>query len=493
MINLFWLGFQNIFQINVLSVIFAGTFFGIVFGAIPGLTATMGVALLLPFTFKMDPITGIALLIAIYIGGISGGLVSATLLRMPGTPASVATTFDGYPMAKKGRPGKALGIGIFSSFIGGISTAFGLAFLAPIVAKFSLKFGFFEYFSLGIFALTIVVTLSKGGMVKGLLSGFFGLLISMFGAAPIDMASRFNFGIKAMKGGFSLLPVLIGLFAVSKILSEVGISSNLLVPRVDPKDIYPPLSFFKKEWVNFIRSTLIGFFIGTLPGVGASVANIISYGQAKSASKHPEKFGTGCEEGIVASETANNAVTGGAIIPLITMGIPGDSVTAILLGGLMIHGLHPGPLLFKYNSDIVYSIFASVFIANIFMFITMLIGIRIFISLLKISKEYLLPIIMVTCIIGSFALNNRMFDVWTLIIFGVIGFMLEKNNFPFPPIILGIVLEPIIETNLRQGLMASNGSFLPIITQPISLIFIIIALLFIISQFTFKKNKHISL
>lgn len=490
--ELFELGIQNVFQPSCLILILFGTFFGIIFGAIPGLTATMGVALLIPFTFNMPSIEGIALLIGVFIGGISGGLISASLLGMPGTPSSVATTFDAYPMVKKGQAGQALGIGIFSSFFAGITTAFGLALLAPQIAKIALKFGYFEYFSLGIFALTIVVTLSKGGMIKGLLAGSFGLMFSFFGAAPIDMTSRFTFGFKSMKGGFSLLPVLIGLFAISQIMKDITESSKVLVPKIDTKNIFPPLSLFKQDWKNLIRSTFIGFFIGILPGIGGATANVVAYGQAKYSSNHPEKFGTGYAPGIIASESANNATTGGALIPLITMGIPGDSVTAILLGGLMIHGLHPGPMLFKYNPDVVYSIFISVFVANIFMLIIMILGIRFFILVLKTPKKYLLPIILILCVVGSFALNNRIFDVWSLFIFGFIGFLLEKLKFPLTPVILGIILGPIIEINIRQGLMASNGSLLPIFTRPISLVFIILSVFSIIlPNILEKKNKKV--
>jgi len=484
------LGIQNVFQPYCLMLILGGTFLGIIFGAIPGLTATMGVALLIPFTFTMTAIDGTALLIGIYIGGISGGLISASLLRMPGTPSSVATTFDAYPMVKKGQAGQALGIGIFSSFFAGIATAFGLALLAPQIVKIALKFGYFEYFSLCIFALTIVVTLSKGGMIRGLLAGCFGLLFSFFGPAPVDMAYRFTFGIKSLRGGFSLLPVLIGLFAVSQIMTEILNPQQMLVPKVDTKNIFPPLSIFTKDWKNVIRSTLIGFFIGILPGIGGATANVVAYGQAKYSSDHPEKFGTGYAPGIIASETANNATIGGALIPLLTMGIPGDSVTAILLGGLMIHGLHPGPLLFKYNPDIVNSIFISVFVANIFMLILMILGIRFFILVLKIPKKYLLPAILILCIVGSFALNNRMFDVWSLFIFGLIGFILERLKFPLTPLILGIVLGPIIEINIREGLMASRGSLLPVFTQPISLVFIILAVLSVIIPMYSEKKKQ---
>lgn len=485
----FAIGMKIVFQPTCLLMIFFGTIFGIIFGAIPGLTATMGIALMLPFTFKMVPVEGITLLVGIFIGGVSGGLVSATLLRMPGTPASVSTVFDAYPMAQKGHPGLALGIGVVSSFVGGMLSAFGLAFVAPPIAKIALKFGYFEYFSLGIFALTIVVVLSRGMMVKGFISASLGLLIATFGAAPVDMAYRFTFGIKQLRGGVDLLPALIGLFAISQVMTEILNPHSLLIPTVKMDSLVPPLKIFIDDFKNLIRSTLIGFIIGILPGIGASTSNIVAYGQAKFSSKHPEKFGTGYPPGIIASESANNAVTGGALIPLLTMGIPGDTATAVLLGGLMIHGIHPGPLLFRYNPDFVNCIFASVFVANIFMFIIMMLGMRFFIFVLKTPKKYLLPLIVLLCCIGAFALNNRMFDVWLLFIFGIIGFTLEKLEFPLTPMILGIVLGPIIEINLRSAIMSSQGSFLPIFTRPISLFFIILAIFSFILPILFHAKS----
>lgn len=492
--NLFWIGIQDIFQPYVLFLIFSGSTLGIVFGAIPGLTATMGVVLALPLTFKMTAIEGIALLVSVCIGGISGGLVSATLLRMPGTPSSVATTFDAFPMAQNGKPGRALGIGICASFIGGIFSSFGLALLAPPIANFALNFGYFEIFSLSIFALTTVSSLSKGTLIKGLLSACFGLFFTMFGAAPIDMNLRFTFGLNVLDAGFSLLPVLIGLFAISQVMKEIGSSIQYMVPKVDTKNIMPPISMFIKNFKDTIRSSLIGFFIGVLPGLGGATANVVSYGYAKSNSKNPEKFGTGYDVGIIASESSNNASTGGALIPLITLGIPGDSVGALLIAGLMMHGIQPGPLLLHSNQQLVYSIFISVFVANIMMFLIMLLGIRVFISALKIPKKYLIPTITVLCVVGSYALNNRMFDVYILFIFGIVGFLMEKYRFPLTPLILGFILGPILESNLRQGLMSSRGSFLPIFTRPISLIFILLALFAIvipvISNKKIFKKKH---
>jgi len=490
MIESFILGLTNVFQFNNLLFILFGTFFGIIFGAIPGLTATMGIALLIPFTFRMNSISGIVLLMGIYIGGISGGLISATLLRMPGTPSSVATTFDAYPMAKNGQPGRALGIGICSSVFAGIVSTVLLSILAPPLSNVAIKFGFYEMFSLVFFALTLVVALSSGKLIKGLIAACVGLVISMFGLAPVGSTPRFTFGIDAFKGGFALLPVLIGLFAVSKIMEEIGTTTTLIVQDLDRKGIFPPISLFIKDKITLIRSTLIGFFIGVLPGIGAGTSNVLSYGQAKSFSKNPEKFGTGCAEGIIASEAANNASIAGALVPLVTMGIPGDSVTAILIGGLMIHGINPGPLLFQNNADLVYSIFVSSFVANIFMFAMMIFGIKLFVSLLRVPKKYLLTIIMLLCIVGAYALNNRLFDVWTLLIFGVLGFLFEKFDYPLTPIILGIVLGPIMEKNLREGLVAYDGSFLPIFTRPISLLFMILALLSLGYSILMFKKKH---
>jgi len=408
---------------------------------------------------------------------------------MPGTPSSVATCFDAYPMAQSGKAGLALGIGIMSSFIAGMATAIGLALLSPPIAKFALNFGYFEYFSLGVFAMTIVVSLSRGSMIKGILAAFLGLLFSMFGVAPIDMAPRFTFGFEAMKGGFSLLPILIGLFAVSQIITEILKPEKLLIPQLGKQRILPPLSIFIEDWKNLVRSTLIGFGIGILPGIGGATANIVAYAQAKSASKTPEKFGTGHPPGIIASETANNATTGGALIPLVTMGIPGDSVTAILIGGLMIHGIQPGPLLFQTNPDVVYGIFVATLVANIMMLILMLGAIRVFIAFLKIPKTYLLPLIMVLCVIGAFGLNNRMFDVWALLLFGIIGFILDRLKFPLTPALLGIVLEPVIEINLRQGLMSTQGNLWPIFTRPISLGFLLLAITSVIVPFLLQKKR----
>lgn len=468
-------GVMNVMQPLPFSLLLLGTFVGIVFGAIPGMTAAMGIVLFLPLTFRIDPTSSISLLIGIYTGGISGGLISACLLRMPGTPSSVATTFDGYPMAKNGQPGRALGIGIFASFLGGLITSIAMMFIAPSVAKVALKFGNFEYFAIAVLALSIVVLLSMKSMIKGLLAMNIGLFFASVGGAPVDMMPRFTFGFDALLGGFDILPFLIGLFAISQIISDMGSNSVLLIPDVPLTGVRIKLrDFFKNEVRVFFESTLLGFIIGILPGIGGATANIVAYGNAKSHSKHPELFGTGYKSGIIASESSNNATIAGALIPMLTMGIPGDAVTAVLIGALMIQGLQPGPLLFTSHAEFVYSTFTVVFLSNIVMFLMMLLAIRVFVKALSFPKVFLLPIIMIMCVIGSYAVNNVMFDVWALFAFGIMGYLLEKLDFPMTPIILGFVLAPLIETNIREGLMSSSGSWSPLFTRPLPLVCMIL-------------------
>ncbi len=468
-------GFNEVFALQPMLLIIGGVATGIIFGAIPGLTATMAVALCLPLTFGMTPISGMSLLVGLYIGGVSGGLISAILINIPGTPSSISTTFDGAPMAQKGLAGKALGAGMLYSFLGGLFSIIILTFVSPPLARFALRFGPFEYFAIAIFSLTMIATVSAGSLIKGLLSGMVGVLLATVGVAPIDAFPRFTFGMYELSGGFNLLPVLIGLFAISEILktAEAAINPDMkVIQKYKVKGFGLSMKEFLGQTKNFFRSSLIGTGIGILPGIGGGTANIIAYISAKKASKHPEKFGTGVLDGVVASESANNAAVGGALIPLITLGIPGDTVTAMLLGGLMIHGLAPGPMLFVTSGNVVYGIFVALFIANIIMLAMEFYGMRIFVRLLDIPKYYLLPVIMALCVVGAYGLNNRVFDVWSLVFFGLLGYGLLKTGFPLPPVILGFILGPIAETNLRRGLMLSKGDFTPFLTRPIAAIFL---------------------
>ncbi len=485
-------GVLSIMNLPVLGLILLGVVAGIVIGAVPGLSVTMGVALFLPLTYKMEPVAALALIMGLYIGGTSGGLISAILLKIPGTAASIATTFDGYPMAERGEAGKALGVGIVFSFIGGLFSYIVLMLIAPSVAKVALQFGPYEYFSLAAFSLTMIASLSSGSLLKGILSGMLGFCISFVGMAPITGYPRFTMGIRQLKGGFQLLPVLIGLFAISQILifaEERNKEEDGSIAEYKIKGFGFTLEEVKGQGFNTFISALIGTGVGILPGLGASVCNILAYGTVKNHSKYPEKFGTGIVDGIVASETSNNASTGGALVPLMTLGIPGDNTTAIILAGFMVHGISPGPMLFEEQGALVYGIFASLIVANIFMLAAEFLGMRVFVKLLSIPKNILLPVVIAFCVVGAFGVNNRVFDVAAMLFFGVIGYVMKKFKFPESPIILGIILGPILETNLRRGLMKSQGSFLPFLTEPISALFLIITLIVLLLTIRKEYNK----
>ena len=419
----------SVFPLESILLMTLAVSIGIVFGAIPGLSGTMGVALFLPLTYSMEPSLGLAVLISIYIGATSGGLISAILLKIPGTPSSVATCFDGHPMVDKGEGPKALGVGIVFSFLGTIFSIGALMLIAPKLAQVAIKFGPYEYFSIAIFSLTLISGLSKGSMVKGLFAGILGIIFASVGIAPIDGTVRFTFGMSELTGGFDTLTVMIGFFAVTEIFKTAKTikgSKEMETQTVDMRSI-KGFGFSMEEFVgqlpNALRSALIGLGIGILPGAGGGTSNLVSYSVAKNNSKKKDLYGTGIIDGIVASETANNANIGGSLIPLMTLGVPGDTVTAILLGGFMVHGIQPGPLLFSNNADLVYTIFISMLVASVLMLVLEFYGMRIFVKLLDIPKHILLPIILVLCVVGAFGLNSRIFDVWTILIFGFIGYL----------------------------------------------------------------------
>ncbi len=483
MSNLFLQGLQTVLQPQFIFWQLLGTVVGIIFGAIPGLTAVMAIALFLPMTYGMSMELGISVLIALYIGAISGGLISAILLKIPGTPSSVASTWDGGPLAEKGQAVKALGVGIVFSFLGTIASLIALVFIAPTLAKIALRFGPHEYFAIAVFSLTLIASLSTGSIVKGIFSGLVGWVFATVGIAPVDANVRFTFGRYELNNGFDTLTVLIGLFAITEIIKvaeSVKYEQEGTVRQVSMKGV-KGFGFSTKEFIsqipNFIRSALIGIGIGILPGIGGATSNILSYLVAKNQSKHPEQFGTGIIDGVVASETANNATIGGALIPLLTLGIPGDGVTAVMLGGFMVHGIIPGPMLFRNQANLVYTIFAAVLICSILMIIIEWFGLRGFIRLLKVPKYILLPIILVLCVVGAFGLSSRVFDVWTILVFGVVGYGFIKFKIPQAPFIIGFILGPMAETNLRRGLMLSDNSFMGFLTNPISAVFLILAVL----------------
>ena len=465
-----------------------GVVVGIIFGAIPGLTATMAIVMFLPVTYSMSASQGIAMLMALYIGGISGGLISAILLNIPGTPSSVATCFDGKPMANKGQAGRALGTGVVFSFVGTLIGIAILIVLAPVLCAFALKFQAYEYCALALFSLSMVVALTGTDMPKGLISAVLGALLATVGLAPIDSRPRFTFDLFQLNNGFALVVLLIGLFAISEVMSfaeSVRKKQDFTIEEnVKMKGAGFTFAEFIAQIPNAIVSALIGVGIGILPGIGGGVSCMISYTVSKNTSKHRELYGTGIMDGVVASETANNATIGGAVIPLLSLGIPGDPATAMLLGGLMIHNVAPGPLIYEKNGAVVYAIFTAMLIAAVFMLLFMLWGMRFFVSVLKIPKNYLLPIVMVLCGIGAIGNANQLFDTYVMVGFGLMAYLMIKAKIPTVPMILGFILGPTFEQNLRRVSQLASSD--PFYNHPIFCVLIVATILVII--FSVRAN-----
>ena len=474
-----------------LALVVLGTTMGVFVGAIPGLTGTMLIALTLPLTYGADPQHAMTLLISIYVGAISGGMITATLLRMPGTPASIVTTLDGYPLAQNGEPERALALGVASSFVGGLISWGFLVLLAKPVAELSTKFGPFEYFSLVMMALVLIASIGGRSMPRSILAGTLGILASMPGITAATGQARLTFGVTELNDGFQLLPVLIGLFAVSQILREFAKGPRQLQAiNLTQSTVLLKLVDFKRHIGNMLRSSVIGTWIGILPGIGANIGAVTAYAVAKNTSAEPEKFGTGHEDGIVAAESANNATIGGALIPLVSMGLPGSVVEAILLGALVIHGLQPGPRLFGDNPQIVYTIMGAMLLANIVMVVVMGKSMRFLARLTVISKAYLMPLILSFCVVGSYALSSRFFDVWTMFGFALVGLFLEAKRIPLAPFVLGFVLWPMAEENLSAGLMSTNGDITPVFTRPLSLMFLIVAAVVLLVPIVRKRLQR---
>ncbi|MEE8504782.1 MAG: tripartite tricarboxylate transporter permease [Kiloniellales bacterium] len=472
--------FMEIGSIDTLLLMMVGVMGGLMAGAIPGFTIAMAIVLTLPFTFGMPPAQGLAIMVSVFVGGLSGGLMAGILTGIPGTPSSVATTFDGFPMARKGQPGLALGIGVWSSFCGGTISAILLVTLAPQLAKIGLEFQPWDYFMLVMFALTITASLAGKHLVKGLIAGAFGLLVATIGEDDINGVARFNFGNDALLQGFDFLPVLIGLFAFSQLLTDVKNPELALRSLTERGAMVVKIEHRKaiaevlKRWTIVLRSSLIGVFTGILPGAGGTVANILAYDQAKKASKHPEKFGTGIADGIVAPESSNNATEGGALITMMALGIPGDVVTAVMLGALLIHDVIPSPTFISEEPVLAYSIFISFFIANFMMLGLQSFTLRGFVLVTKVRMYVLAGVILAFCGIGVFAIHNVEFDMWTLFWFGILGFVMRHYGFPLAPMILGVVLGNIAELNLSRA-FAITTDLSPFVTRPWSLFFLIIA------------------
>lgn len=470
----------NIIDPITLIYMVIGVGAGLMAGSIPGFTIAMAIVLTLPFTFSMPPAQGLATMISVLVGGLSGGLMSGILTGIPGTPSSVATTFDGFPMARNGEPGLALGIGVWSSFCGGIISAVLLVLFAPQLAMVGLEFQPWDFFMLVMFALTVTASLAGEHLIKGLIAGAAGLLIRTVGEDEAVGVGRFDFGSDYLLTGFDFIAVLIGLFAFSQLLSDLRnpvTARNALSDRKQVKvkiEHRRAIAILIKNWVVVIRSALIGMFTGILPGAGGSIANILAYDQAKKAAKDDSKFGKGDPRGIIAPETSNNAVEGGALTPLMALGIPGDITAAIMLGALLMHDIVPGPTFIKDEPALAYSIYIAFFLAS-FIMIGMQSGVlRVFVLVTRIKTYVLATVILTFATIGVFALHNSIEDIWTLFFFGILGFVMRQLGFPLAPMILGVVLGNIAELNLARALAIDADPML-FFVRPWSLFFAIVA------------------
>ena len=469
--------FGTMLQPGLFLFIFIGVLSGIVIGAIPGLNGAMLVALSLPLTYGWDPLYGIALLVGQYVGSISGGLVSATLLNIPGSASSMMTTLDAAPMARAGRPERALQLGIVASFIGGLVSWFALVFLSPPLARLALNFGPHEYFMLVLAALLLISSLSEGSLARALMSACIGMLVALPGIDTITAQPRLTFGLPQMNAGFDLLAVLLGVFAVTQLLADSATSSGAAERlKLGARMTWLKLGDLAAQWLNLLRSSLIGTWIGILPGVGGSVGAIVAYVTAKNFSRTPKKFGTGCDEGVVASESANSATVGGALIPMITMGIPGSIIDVILIAALTLHNIRPGPLLFQNEPQIVYGFMSVMFIANVLMLLLMLFGIRLFARLVDVPTRYLVPVLLLLCVVGAYAVNNRVFDIWVMFAFGLLGLAFRAWRLPVAPFVIGFILTPIAETNFRTALIVSDYDLTEFVTRPLSAVFLVLAI-----------------
>ncbi|MEM7256072.1 MAG: tripartite tricarboxylate transporter permease [Pseudomonadota bacterium] len=482
--------------VNLLFLLL-GTALGIFFGAIPGLTATMGLALLVPFTFSMEPSTGLLMLAGIYVGAMYGDAIPAILINTPGTPAAIATTFDGYPMAQKGMAQHALVAAAFASCFGGVVALFVLASLAEPLAEMSLKFGPAEYFWLGIFGLTIISVLSTGNLLRGLMTATFGLLLSSVGMATLSGEVRLTFGFSALQGGIGLAGALIGFFCLPEILSSViGKRSDTFGDKQSQPSlavILHTIGDLIRRPVLLIRSSLIGLVVGIAPGAGGNIASMVSYSEAKRWERNPEELGTGTARGVAASEAANSAMAPGSLIPLLTLGIPGSPPAAVILGALMLHGMQPGNDLFAVYADITYAFIAGLALASIAVLILGTGGSFVYARVINVPSRLLAPLILIMTVVGSYAIRNNLLDVWVMLAFGVIGLALIRMRYQPAPLVLGIILGPYIEDGLVQSMMigGASGSVLAYMTlRPISLFLIALCIVCVcVPLFTAMRNK----
>jgi len=479
--------FANVFAqvlapMNILGVV-AGVFIGMIIGAMPGLSATLAVALCVPITYSLSPVAGISMLAAVYTSAVYGGSITASLLHTPGTPASAATADDGYALTQRGQGMKAIGLCTVASMIGGTFAAIMLMLIAEPLSKLSLAFAPIEYMLVAVFGLMIIGSLAGDNLVKGLMVGVLGMIVACVGLDKMNAAPRYTFGILSLESGLSMVPCMIGMFSISQVMlmvEDIVKGQNSIV--TNPKDslngkTLPTKAEFKRMIPTMGQSSIIGLLVGIMPGAGGDIGSWVSYNIAKKSTKHPEEFGHGSIEAITASETANNAVSGGAMIPLLTLGIPGSSAAAVLLGGLQLHGLNPGFELFSKYADLTYAIMISFLIANILMGIVGLLTAKTVARVALVPNSVLAVIIVVLSTVGAFAINRNMFDAYCMMIFGLLGYFCRKAHFGTAPMVLGVILGPMIESNFRRTLVISRGDMLGYLSgRPIALVLIVLIL-----------------
>lgn len=471
-------GFSVLADPIILLYALGGVLCGVIIGALPGLGPSVGIAVLLPLTYGMEPSAGIILLAGIYYGAMYGGSITSILINTPGDSAAVMTTLDGYPLAQKGQAGKALGMAAYASVIGGTISVVAFMLFAPAIANYAVAFGSSEYFALMVLGLTSIAGMTGKSPSKGFLSAFVGLFIALIGLDLVSGVQRYVFGNVHLFSGIDFIPVAMGLFGIAEIIIDNG-ETNITVDKetLRLKNLFPT----KEEWKICLphigRGTGLGFFIGMLPGAGATIASFLSYGMAKNLSKRGDEFGTGVIEGVAAPESANNAASMGAMVPMLTLGVPGSGSTAIMMGALMMLGITPGPSFFLKEAEVAWSLVASMYIGNIFLLLLGILGLPLFVRILKVKAPILNSIVLAFILIGSYALENSMYTVGITVFFGVIGYIMKKLKVPAAPMVLAIVLGYLTESNLRQALIIGDGSIINVITKPISAVILTIALI----------------
>ncbi|WP_339104599.1 tripartite tricarboxylate transporter permease [Haloterrigena salinisoli] len=471
-------GFANVMDPVVLILMITGIFLGLLMGSIPGMTATMTIAVLLSFTFTMEPATGMMLLLGIYGGAVYAGSIPAILIRTPGTPSAAATIFDGYPLSQKGEAGRAIRISTVASFVGGIISVLVLMFFSPVVADAALRFRSPEFFALAVFGLTIIASVSGDSLAKGMVSGLLGMLVATVGIDPVTGYQRFTFGIPELLTGVEFIAVMIGLFGIAEGLRTYSLGISDEQDRVNQKitGVLPSFADVKSIAPVSIGSGILGSLVGAVPGAGGDIASFITYNEATRWLKNTTpSFGDGNIRGVAAAESGNNASTGGALIPTFTLGIPGDSVSAILIGALLVHDVNPGPALYQEETGLLYTIFVGFLLIYVFILIFGLLGANYWARLINIPQSLIWPVIFVLCVIGAIALRGNVFDAWIMLAAGGLGYVMRLRGYPLAPMVLGLILAPIAEENLRRSLVLSNGSLDIFYTSPIALVVLLLS------------------